>query len=94
MDQPDPNGCNRRNFLKTTALSTAALAMNNPLSALAGDVMNAAKLPTREFGSTGIHLSIIGMGGIVVKDADQQHANRIVAEFVERGVNYFDATRS
>jgi aryl-alcohol dehydrogenase-like predicted oxidoreductase len=34
------------------------------------------------------------MGGIVVMDAEQAHANRIVAEFVERGVNYFDVAPS
>lgn len=55
---------------------------------------NSAVLPRREFGKTGIQLSIIGMGGIVVKDAAQDHANRIVAEFVERGVNYFDVAPS
>jgi len=55
---------------------------------------NAATLPRRKFGRTGIELSIIGMGGIVVMDAPQDHANRIVAEFVERGVNYFDVAPS
>jgi aryl-alcohol dehydrogenase-like predicted oxidoreductase len=35
-------------------------------------------------------LSIIGFGGIVVKDADQPHADRVVAEAFERGVNDFD----
>lgn len=37
-------------------------------------------------------LSIIGFGGIVVKDAEQQHANRVVAEAFEKGVNYFDVS--
>jgi len=53
-----------------------------------------AMLPKRAYGTTGIQLSIIGMGGIVVRDAEQAHANRIVAEFVERGVNYFDVAPS
>ena len=35
-------------------------------------------------------LSIVGFGGIVVKDAEQLHANRMVAEAFEKGVNYFD----
>jgi aryl-alcohol dehydrogenase-like predicted oxidoreductase len=55
---------------------------------------NPATLPRREFGQTGIQLSVIGMGGIVVSDSPQEHANRIVAEFVERGVNYFDVAPS
>jgi predicted aldo/keto reductase-like oxidoreductase len=30
------------------------------------------------------------MGGHVVKDTEQSHANRIVPEFIDRGVSYFD----
>jgi aryl-alcohol dehydrogenase-like predicted oxidoreductase len=93
MERSKSDGCNRRTFLKATALSTAALAMNARLPA-AHTTMNTARLPKREFGSTGVKLSIIGMGGIVVKDAEQDYANRIVAEFVERGVNYFDVAPS
>jgi len=48
------------------------------------------KLPRREYGRTGIRLSIVGLGGLVVTDAEQDHANRLVAEAVERGLNYFD----
>ncbi len=44
----------------------------------------------RKLGRTGEELSIIGLGGIVVADIPQEAANRIVAEAVERGVNYFD----
>lgn len=51
---------------------------------------NSTGIPRRAFGKTGIELSIVGMGGIVVMNAEQDHANRVVAEAVERGVNYFD----
>ncbi|TSA36028.1 MAG: aldo/keto reductase [Verrucomicrobiaceae bacterium] len=94
MDSPASGGCNRRGFLRTAALSTAALAIEPSLCESVGLTSNAATLPRREFGKTGVQLSIIGMGGIVVKDADQDHANRIVSEFVERGVNYFDVAPS
>ena len=97
MNVVDPDGYNRRKFLKTTALSTAAIAVTAGFSEAAGDaaaVPNTASLPKREFGKTGIQLSIIGMGGIVVKGAEQEHASRIVAEFVERGVTYFDVAPS
>jgi len=90
----DSTGCSRRGFLKAAALSTAALAIKPALGQTGGMASNTAVLPRREFGKTGIQLSIIGMGGIVVKDADQDHANRIVSEFVERGVNYFDVAPS
>ncbi len=88
----------RREFLKSAALTTAAVAVQSAFSqAKAKETApssNAAVLPRREFGKSGIQLSLIGMGGIVVKDAEQEHANRIVAEFVERGVNYFDVSPS
>jgi predicted aldo/keto reductase-like oxidoreductase len=44
----------------------------------------------RPLGRTGEKLSVVGLGGIVVSDLPQEEANRIVAEAVDRGVNYFD----
>jgi predicted aldo/keto reductase-like oxidoreductase len=44
----------------------------------------------RALGTTGEALSIVGLGGIVVSGIPQEEANRIVAEAVDRGVNYFD----
>jgi predicted aldo/keto reductase-like oxidoreductase len=44
----------------------------------------------RPYGRTGVELSILGLGGIVVASLPQEQANRIVAEAVARGVNYFD----
>ncbi len=87
----------RRDFLKKTVLAATALAAGRLLprgsdaGALAADVStNTPALPRREYGKTGIRLSIVGLGGIVVSGAAQAHANRVVAEAVERGVNYFD----
>ena len=56
-------------------------------------------IPKRRLGKTGADLSIIALGGIVVKDTEQSFANNIVAEAFDRGINYFDvapntATRS
>jgi predicted aldo/keto reductase-like oxidoreductase len=85
---------NRREFLKTAAVSTAVLQMSH--SALAGEVAstNAPKIPCRPFGKTGVNLSIVGFGGIVVMNADPATASQAVAEAVERGVNYFDVAPS
>lgn len=47
-------------------------------------------IPTRPYGPNGQRLSIIGFGAIVVSGAEQDHANRVVARAVERGINYFD----
>lgn len=53
-----------------------------------------ALLPRRPYGTTGEALSIIGFGGIVVMNSEPAHAARVVAEAVERGVNYFDVAPS
>ncbi|RJP35347.1 MAG: aldo/keto reductase [Candidatus Omnitrophota bacterium] len=82
----------RRDFLKTASiagLTFAGTGMTGPSDAAE---MNdgKGKLPKRPLGKTGIHLSIIGFGGIVVMNVEQDHADQVVAEAVERGVNYFD----
>ncbi len=45
----------------------------------------------RVLGSTGEKLSVVGFGGMVVRDTEQSEANEIVAKaFNERGINYYD----
>ncbi len=53
-----------------------------------------APLPRRAYGETPVELSVIGFGGIVVANVEHKHANRVVAQAVERGVNYFDVAPS
>src|SRR4051794_7840700 len=48
----------------------------------------------RPLGKTGQELSIVGFGGIVVMNAEPAEASRVVAEAVDRGVNYFDVAPS
>ena len=92
----------RRDFLKGAAVSSAILASEGILGQGVAAVnaestskpSNAARIPKREYGKTGIKLSIVGFGGIVVTHAEQADANRIVAEAIERGVNYFDVAPS
>lgn len=80
----------RRQFLKTSALGAAAVAVPQ-FSARAA---NPAVLSRRQFGSKPEELSVIGFGGIVVSGVEQDHANRVVGEFVEKGINYFDVAPS
>jgi aryl-alcohol dehydrogenase-like predicted oxidoreductase len=93
----------RREFLKSTLAAGSAVA--GGILTHAGGAQsdcgpdcpcysNAAKLPRRAYGDTGERLSIIGFGGIVVSGVEQEHANRVVAEAVEKGVNYFDVAPS
>jgi aryl-alcohol dehydrogenase-like predicted oxidoreductase len=51
---------------------------------------NAPRLPRRPYGDTGIELSIMGFGGMMIRDAQQDHVDRLVSEAIERGVNYFE----
>src|SRR5579862_52787 len=81
----------RRDFLKQSALAAAASAATR--------LATAANTPTkpiarRALGKTGEHLSIIGFGGIVVMNEETGAAGNIVAEAVDRGINYFDVAPS
>jgi aryl-alcohol dehydrogenase-like predicted oxidoreductase len=44
----------------------------------------------RRLGKTGESLSMIGFGGILVMDEEPSSASRLVAQAVDRGINYFD----
>jgi aryl-alcohol dehydrogenase-like predicted oxidoreductase len=48
----------------------------------------------RPLGRTGESLSVIGFGGLLVWDEDPATAERLVAEAVDRGINYFDVAPS
>lgn len=52
--------------------------------------MGSDGLQTREYGTSGESLSIVGMGAIVVMDATAVKARERVAWAVDQGVNYFD----
>ena len=51
---------------------------------------NSNMFEKRPYGKSGDMLSIIGFGGIVVANQEQSWSNAIVAEAIERGINYFD----
>jgi aryl-alcohol dehydrogenase-like predicted oxidoreductase len=82
----------RREFLKQAALTAATVAS-------AANVHGSDKTPSnpiarRPLGKTGEKLSMIGFGGIVVMDENPDAAVNIVAEAVDRGINYFDIAPS
>jgi len=84
----------RRGFLMKGTTAAAGLAASNQLlepHAEAEETAESQKLiPRRKLGKTGEELSIVGFAGIVVMNNSQSFANNIVAEAVDRGVNYFD----
>lgn len=44
----------------------------------------------RALGHTGIQLSILGFGGVLVTNTEQPEANRLVDQALDFGINYFD----
>lgn len=81
----------RREFLKQAAFTAATLAAAEKLPAASTATH---PIPRRRLGKTGEELSIIGFGGVVVMNEEQPQARNIVAEAVDRGVNYFDVAPS
>ena len=82
----------RRDFLRKGTAAAAGLAASEKLLPLAkaSEGATSSPIPKRRLGKTGVELSIIALGGIVVMDTEQTFANNIVAEAFDRGVNYFD----
>ena len=81
----------RRIFLKQAAITAAVVSASQSNAAPA----KAAKpIARRALGRTGEELSIIGFGGIVVMNEETGAAANIVAEAVDRGINYFDVAPS
>lgn len=76
----------RRDFSRLVVGSTATVA---PVAA-------AGSLPKRPLGKIGFQASILGLGAQRIADRGpmpQDEVNRIVAELIDSGVNYFDTAR-
>jgi aryl-alcohol dehydrogenase-like predicted oxidoreductase len=82
----------RREFLKHAAVTAAAVASTSHLKASGKSPTNS--IARRPLGSTGEQLSIIAFGGIVVMNEETGAASNVVAEAVDRGINYFDVAPS
>ncbi len=75
--------------------ATATLSGLDPVYLAAKEKLAKGKIPKRaipkrQYGRTKEKLSIIGFGGMIVKDVTPKQAANFVAEAVDRGVNYFD----
>jgi len=84
---------NRRDFLlgSTGAAATLAASLNEGSESAQRPAPQ--EIPKRVY-KDGVHLSVIGYGGIVVVGQEQEAANRSVAGAFDRGVNYFDVAPS
>lgn len=84
----------RRDFIRTTAVAAPAISI---FPADLGSIIRErvpGKIEKRALGRTGELLSMIGFGGIVVRDATSEEASERVKFAIDAGVNYFDVAPS
>jgi aryl-alcohol dehydrogenase-like predicted oxidoreductase len=84
----------RRDFLRTLS-GAGLLSMLDPAYLSAKESLQSGRspadpVPKRRFGRAEDTISVIGFGGIVVKDVTPEEASGYVSEAVDRGINYFD----
>lgn len=84
----------RRDFLKTAAVGIPAISLFPADLSGITRVSMPAGIEKRSLGKTGEMLSIIGFGGIVVRDSTPERASEVVKTAIERGINYFDVAPS
>jgi len=86
-------GIDRRTFIKTAGMGSAALAMSGGLSgnliaAEANSDKDSKKVPTRILGKTGVPVSILGMGGGV----DPSGYEVLLRIGLNMGINFWDSS--
>jgi aryl-alcohol dehydrogenase-like predicted oxidoreductase len=84
----------RREFIRTTSIVVPILSVfPADLSAITRK-SEPGKVEKRSLGHTGEMLSMIGFGGIVVRDATPSDASELVKLAIDSGINYFDVAPS
>jgi aryl-alcohol dehydrogenase-like predicted oxidoreductase len=84
----------RRDFIKTTAVVAPVLSLFPADLSSVTRSFAPGKIEKRSLGRTGNMLSMIGFGGIVVKDATPEDASKLVKLAIDSGINYFDVAPS
>jgi aryl-alcohol dehydrogenase-like predicted oxidoreductase len=80
----------RREFIKQAAVTAATVASASQINASSAT----KSIERRTLGKTGERLSMIGFGGMLVSNEETGTASNLVAEAVDRGINYFDVAPS
>lgn len=88
----------RRDFLKSVS-AAGLVTILDPTYLAAKELLQSGTTPSqpvprRNFGRAADTLSVIGFGGIIVKDVEPADAARHVAEAFDRGITYFDVAPS
>jgi aryl-alcohol dehydrogenase-like predicted oxidoreductase len=86
----------RAQDVHTSTTNPKAAMLPNPIvpnfaGEYGGDSTSSFQVPRRPMGSTGLEVSIIGMGGYHLGTAtDQAEVNNMVAKALDHGINFFD----
>jgi len=78
----------RRNFIKVGALG--GISLQFPAIYGINTRLPMSEMPKRVLGKTGEKISIVGFGGIALRNNGQEFANETVAEAYDLGIDYFD----
>lgn len=84
----------RRDFIISTAMAAPLIGLFPANLSEIVRKRSSGKMEKRSLGSTGEMLSVIGFGGIVVRDTSSEEASSLVREAVSAGINYFDVAPS
>jgi len=84
----------RREFIKKTAIIAPVMSLFPADLSSIRRTGAPGKIEKRSLGKTGEMLSMIGFGGIIVKDATDEEASAIVKLAIDSGINYFDVAPS
>jgi aryl-alcohol dehydrogenase-like predicted oxidoreductase len=84
----------RRDFLRAAAAATPLLGCFPATLRGMTRLTAPGQLEKRALGRTGEMISLIGFGGIVVRDATPDEASERVRRAIDYGVNYFDVAPS
>jgi aryl-alcohol dehydrogenase-like predicted oxidoreductase len=84
----------RRDFIKTSVIAVPMIGFFE--ADLSGMTRKKTRgmIEKRSLGKTGVMLSKIGFGGIVVRDATTEQAAERVKQAIDIGINYFDVAPS
>jgi len=84
----------RRDFIKATAAAVPVMSLFPADLSSITRTSPPGKIEKRSLGRTGEMLSMIGFGGILVKDATPQESSDLVKLAINSGINYFDVAPS
>jgi len=80
----------RRDFIKTTSLIAPAISLFPADLSEIGRQSVTGGIEKRALGKTGEMLTMLGFGGIIVRDFTPEASSSIVRFAIDAGVNYFD----